>query len=84
MKNLYKDAFPAFRDLLGQEVPHGGADDLVPALLETFRKEIVRSRALTVTGKLEKKDGVVNVIGHKFEPLTLNGEKIRLRSRDFR
>jgi error-prone DNA polymerase len=55
-----------------------------PNMLTRFRKVIVHSRALLVKGTLEKKDGVVNVIGIHFEPLTLNGEKIRLKSRDFR
>ena len=55
-----------------------------PHVLKRFRKVIVRSRALLVKGTLEKKDGVVNVIGVHFEPLTLNGEKIKLKSRDFR
>ncbi len=55
-----------------------------PHILKRFRKVIVRSRALLVKGTLEKKDGVVNVLGIHFEPLTLNGEKIKLKSRDFR
>ena len=55
-----------------------------PHILKRFRKVIVRSRALLVKGTLEKKDGVVNVIGVHFEPLTLDGEKIKLKSWDFR
>jgi len=55
-----------------------------PNVFKRFRKVIVRSRALLVKGTLEKRDGVVNVIGVHFEPLTIHGEQIRLKARDFR
>jgi error-prone DNA polymerase len=55
-----------------------------PDIFARFKKTVVRSRALVVTGYLEKRDAVVNMIAHHLEPLTLDGEQIRLKSRDFR
>ena len=55
-----------------------------PQLMKKFRREIVLSKALLVRGLVEKKDGVINVIGHQFYPLTFASEEINLRARDFR
>ncbi|MFH1688023.1 MAG: error-prone DNA polymerase [bacterium] len=55
-----------------------------PNILKHYRKVIVRNRGLIVTGQLEKRDGVINVIGHHFEPLTIDQQRIKIRSRDFR
>ncbi len=55
-----------------------------PRMLERFRKVLVRNDALIVKGVLEKKDGVVNVIGHYFAPLTIGDRPVKLKSRDFR
>ena len=55
-----------------------------PKMTARYRKEVVHSRALMVEGKLEKKDGVVNVIGHQFIPFTINNRDLGPRSRDFR
>jgi error-prone DNA polymerase len=55
-----------------------------PQMLERFRKEIVFHSGLIVKGLLEKKDGVINVIGHHFEPLEIDDKDINIRSRDFR
>ena len=54
-----------------------------PQLMKKFRREIVLSKALLVRGLVEKKDGVINVIGHQFYPLTFASEEIKIRSRDF-
>ncbi len=55
-----------------------------PQVLERHRKTIVHNQALIVKGLLEKKDGVVNVIGHDFRPLTIMDKPVKLKSRDFR
>jgi error-prone DNA polymerase len=55
-----------------------------PKVFERHRKTIVHNQALIVKGLLEKKDGVVNVIGHDFQPLTIMDKPVKLKSRDFR
>ncbi|MBD3233234.1 MAG: DNA polymerase III subunit alpha, partial [candidate division Zixibacteria bacterium] len=54
-----------------------------PPMMKRYRKEIVRSGALWVEGVLEKKDGVINVIGDNFTPLNLHASGLTLKSRDF-
>jgi error-prone DNA polymerase len=55
-----------------------------PNLATRFRKEVIFSHALLVTGVIERKDGVVNVIGRQFQPLMIEGKSLKLKSRDFR
>ncbi|UCD64260.1 MAG: error-prone DNA polymerase [Candidatus Zixiibacteriota bacterium] len=55
-----------------------------PNLASRFRKAVSHSKALIVTGRLEKKDGVINVIGREFIPFTINNENLGPKSRDFR
>lgn len=55
-----------------------------PPMMTRYRKEIVRSGALWVEGILEKKDGVINVIGDNFTPLNLHASGLTIKSRDFR
>lgn len=55
-----------------------------PNLVKRFRKQIVHSHALVVKGTLEKKDGVINVVGRAFYPLKLGDNNLTLKSRDFR
>ncbi len=55
-----------------------------PNLAKQFRVELIGSSALLVRGTLEKKDGVVNVMGERFYPLKLNDKEISFKSRDFR
>ena len=55
-----------------------------PRRLEKFRREVVHTSALWVQGTVEREQGVINVIGETFAPLRLDGQSVRLRSRDFR
>lgn len=54
-----------------------------PDQVERFRREVVHLTALVVEGKVEREQGVINVIGTGFEPLRL-ARPAELRSRDFR
>ncbi|UCG60995.1 MAG: error-prone DNA polymerase, partial [Candidatus Zixiibacteriota bacterium] len=55
-----------------------------PHLAGQCRKAVVHSKALMVKGWLEKKDGVINVIGHEFIPFMINNTNLGPKSRDFR
>ncbi|MBD3402058.1 DNA polymerase III subunit alpha [candidate division GN15 bacterium] len=55
-----------------------------PNVMKQFRRVIIFSRALLVRGTLEKKDGVINLIGHQFYPLDFDSREVRVKSRDFR
>ncbi len=55
-----------------------------PNLAKRFRHEVLYSHALLVKGNIERKDGVVNVIGKQFYPLLIEEDQLRLKSRDFR
>ncbi|MCB2229071.1 error-prone DNA polymerase [bacterium] len=55
-----------------------------PNVMKRFRRIIIFSRALIVRGTLEKKDGVINVIGHQFYPLEFERREVQVKSRDFR
>ncbi len=57
---------------------------VMPDLLQKNRRTLVHNHALVVRGILEKKDGVVNVIGKRFWPLEMSVDEIELKSRDFR
>ena len=60
-----------------------GSPDDVKSKYKKCYEHFVLSKALLVRGLVEKKDGVINVIGHQFYPLTFASEEIRIRSRDF-
>jgi error-prone DNA polymerase len=55
-----------------------------PNFVTRFRQAVMFAGALIVTGMVEKKDGVINVIGHNFEPFTFDRREISVKSRDFR
>ncbi len=55
-----------------------------PNLAKQFRADLIGSSALLVRGTLEKKDGVINVMGERFYPLQLTDKTISFKSRDFR
>jgi error-prone DNA polymerase len=55
-----------------------------PNMMKRFRREIVFSRALVIRGTLERKDGVINIIGRHFRPLEFQNQQIHVRARDFR
>ncbi len=55
-----------------------------PNYVLKYRKAIVYSNGLLVKGQVERRDGVVNVIGREFIPLGLSKEGISLKTRDFR
>lgn len=55
-----------------------------PNLAKRFRKDVLFSHALYVWGKVERKDGVVNVVGERFRSVAIDCEDVRLKSRDFR
>ncbi len=55
-----------------------------PKLVKQSRRAIVTSSILLVTGKLEKHEGVINVIGKKFAPLEFPQDGVKFESRDFR
>ena len=55
-----------------------------PDLAKRFRREVMFSSALLVRGQVERKDGVINVIGRRFQPVMIEGENLTLKSRDFR
>jgi error-prone DNA polymerase len=55
-----------------------------PAFTTRFRKQIMFSSLLLVRGIVEKNEGVINVIGHRFTPLELTDDQnIHIRSRDW-
>ena len=55
-----------------------------PNLAKKCRRAIISSSILLVKGKLEKHDGVINIIGQEFTPLEFPQGGIRFESRDFR
>lgn len=55
-----------------------------PSIMKRFRRIIIFSRALLVQGILEKKDGVINIIAHRFYPLEFERREVQVKSRDFR
>ncbi len=55
-----------------------------PQMLKKYRKELVRSSILLVEGKLEKVEGIINILGERFTPLKFPQEGVRFESRDFR
>ena len=57
---------------------------VMPDMYKRHRRTVVHNQALIVKGVLEKKDGVINVIGKQFHPLEISGHDITFKSRDFR
>jgi error-prone DNA polymerase len=55
-----------------------------PNLAGNCRRLISSSQALVVAGELEKREGVINVIGSRFAPLEFKQKHLRLKTRDFR
>ena len=58
-----------------------------PDLFKKYRDTLVMENALIVKGILEKRDGVINIIGKKFIPLRPTkdqADQIDIKSRDFR
>ncbi len=55
-----------------------------PDQVERFRSEVVHTTGLVVQGKVEREQGVINVIGTGFEPLRFGRTTAQLHSRDFR
>jgi len=55
-----------------------------PNLVKRCRRAIVSSSILLVKGKLEKHEGVINVIGNEFTPLEFPQGGVKFESRDFR
>ncbi len=55
-----------------------------PYYVQKCRRAIIYSRGLVVKGQVERKDGVVNVIGKEFTPLRIAEDDVVLKSRDFR
>lgn len=55
-----------------------------PNYVQKCRKAIIYSKGLLVRGQVERKDGVVNVIGREFTPLRIGKNSVALKSRDFR
>ena len=55
-----------------------------PQILKRYRKELIRSSILLVQGKLEKEEGIINILGERFAPLRFPEEGVAFESRDFR
>ncbi len=55
-----------------------------PQMMKRHRRVLVSHQALIVKGTVEKKDGVINVIGHQFWPLEIDTGEVSIKSRDFR
>jgi len=55
-----------------------------PNMMKRHRRTLVQNHALIVKGTLEKKDGVINVIGRQFYPLEISSDDTSFKSRDFR
>lgn len=54
-----------------------------PDLAKRFRRDVIFSNVLYVWGKIERKDGVVNVVGARFRSVAIDSDSIKLKSRDF-
>ncbi|MGB2803289.1 MAG: OB-fold nucleic acid binding domain-containing protein [Candidatus Zixiibacteriota bacterium] len=55
-----------------------------PNFVKRCRRAIVSSSILLVKGKLEKHEGVINVIGNEFTPMEFPQNSVKFESRDFR
>jgi error-prone DNA polymerase len=55
-----------------------------PNLVKKSRRAIVTSSILLVKGKLEKHEGIINVMGEEFTPLEFPQNGVKFESRDFR
>ncbi len=54
-----------------------------PDLAKQFCRDVIYSNVLYVWEKIEQKDGVVNVVGGRFRSVAIDGDSIKLKSRDF-
>lgn len=54
-----------------------------PDMAKHCGRVVSHSQALYVVGELEKRDGVINVIGRRFAPLEFKQTNLQLKSRDF-
>jgi error-prone DNA polymerase len=54
-----------------------------PDLARQFGRVVTDSKALLVTGELQKTDGVINVIGKSFIPMEFGSADLKVKSRDF-
>ena len=54
-----------------------------PDMAKHCGRVVSHSQALYVVGELEKRDGVINVIGKRFAPLEFKQSNLQLKSRDF-
>ncbi len=54
-----------------------------PNLAKRFRPAVLFSHVLYVWGRIERKDGVVNVVGERFQSVGIDCENLKLKSRDF-
>lgn len=52
---------------------------VLPEVWEKYREEARRYPAVVIGGRLEYRDGVTNLMAHRFRPLNATG----LKSRDF-
>ena len=55
-----------------------------PNMVDRFRRIVVFCPGLLVRGQVERKDGVINIIGVDFKELQLARNDIAIKSRDFR
>jgi len=55
-----------------------------PMFVKKCRRAIISSSILLVKGKLEKHDGIINIIGEEFTPLEFPQGGAKFESRDFR
>ncbi len=55
-----------------------------PDIAKKFNRVVVSSTVLLVRGRVERKDGVINVIGREFMPLQFKTSEVNIKSRDFR
>jgi error-prone DNA polymerase len=55
-----------------------------PHLVKRFRKVVVYASVILVRGVVERKDGVINVIGRDFAAVPFQQQAMQLKSRDFR
>jgi len=55
-----------------------------PQMVQRYRKVVVFSSVILVKGVVERKDGVINVIGKQFLAIPFQQQVMELKSRDFR
>jgi error-prone DNA polymerase len=55
-----------------------------PNMVKRFRKIVVYASVILVRGTVERKESVVNIIGHHFAIVPYEQQVMALKSRDFR